>query len=266
MKAYLSLLLFLLLGPSLLAQDLIALLDETLTVNSMTALTGNTRNTASATLPENAKGYVYRISVAKKGESPVGNGLFALLKKFGSTNISIGASLAQFAIQSNDNEAVDAFIFNTVYDADNFYKKNDGNWSACKSMYNRVNSCFSSNDCVGERLYFGFRNNNIRQGLDVRIEVVAIIDTSTSAARKYSYTIVNFTNTELKYSISLDKTDWKPITVRSGYQHTFTFEETQIFIKIYTGNTNFVLYKITPDNRYKLIYNESKKMWDVVHY
>lgn len=105
--------------------------------------------------------------------------------KFLKPSISLASSFTKFAIKNNDNNAVDAFIFNNVFDAENFYAKKDGNWTSCKIMMNRGNRCFMSKECLANKIYFGFRNNNTMQGLSVRLEVVAIVDSNSQVSFKY---------------------------------------------------------------------------------
>jgi len=251
---------------NLSAQELVQVTDETLTVNSTTSITGNSRNKTEVTLPEKTKAYIYRISIFPKGKGAVNNSLFDLLKQIGGANISIATSFAQFAIKNNDNASVDAFIFNNTYDADNFYSKKDGNWSACKSMTNRVSCCFSTNECMGRQIFFGFKNNNIMQGLDVKLEIVALIDTSLRSDYKYSYTIDNSANKELKYLISTDNLNWQETSLRDGYQKIYTFEQKEIYFKIKTDNFKFSAYKLTPNERYRIFWNTKLAKWDLMRY
>ena len=245
------------------SQDLVQVTDETLTVNSTTAMSGYTRNKTEVTLPEKTKAYIYRISIFPKGKTSVDNSLFDLLQQMGGAKVSLATSFAQFAIKNNDNSAVDAFIFNNTYDADNFFAKKDGNWNACKSLPNRVSCCFSTKDCIGRQIFFGFRNNNLMQGLDVKLEVVALIDTSLKSDYKYSYTIENAGNRELKYSISLDNVKWEETSLRNGYQQTFTFEKQEIYFRIRTDNFKLSSYKLTPNERYRIVWNTNLSKWDL---
>jgi len=235
-------------------QELVQIIDETFTVNSISAINGNTRNTTKITLPEKTKGYIYRISVTPKGSNALSNSLFDLLQTVGSTNISLASSFAKYTIQNGDNNSVDAFIFDNVFDADNFLSKKDLNWSACKMMLNRLSCCFASQDCIGRNVYFGFRNNNTMQGLNVRLEIVALVDQSLTANYKYSYPISNTTNKEVIYLISTDNINWEKIQLRSGYKFTHLIDAAELFIKINTERKS-VVYKLTPDERYKVYWN-----------
>jgi hypothetical protein len=247
-------------------QEFVDVIDETITVNSATALTGYTRNITHVTLPPKTTGYIYRITVSPKGAMPVGEGLLALLEKVGSANISFGVSLARFAIKNNDNSAVDAFIFSNTFDADDFYSKKDETWGSCKSMPNRVNCCFSTNECMGQDIYFGFKNNNISQGLDVKLEVVAVVDQSQETEYKYPYSILNATGQEARYFLSLDKSEWEETSLRNGYKRMFSIDQPAIYFKIITDNSKVALYKITSSERYKIIWSDENGRWDILRY
>jgi hypothetical protein len=248
------------------AQELVQVTDEVITVNSTSSLTGYTRNKTEVILPEKTISYIYRISIFPKGKSDVDNSLFDLLKSMGSSKVSLTTSFAEFAIKNNDSEAIDAFIFNNTYDADNFYTKKDNNWSACKSMMNRVSCCFATKECIGNKIYFGFRNNNIRQGLDVKIEIVALVDKNSTAHYKYAYSINNDTNVELTYSISLDNQNWVEKTLRSGYLQNFSLEQKEIYFRISSANNKIINYKLTPNERYKIFWNIKNEYWDLNRY
>lgn len=253
-------------NTNLYAQQLIQVTDETITVNSTTSLTGNSRNKTEVALPEKTKAYIYRISIFPKGKSKVDNSLLDLLTEMGGANVSMAASFAQFAIKNNDNSSIDAFIFNNTFDADNFYNKKDGDWNACKTMTNRVSCCFSTKDCIGPKIFFGFKNNNIMQGLDVKLEIVALIDTSLKSDYQYSYTIRNSSNTEVKYMLSLDNINWKELSLRNDYNQTFTFHQEEIYFKIKTDSFKSSTYKLIPNERYRIFWNTSLAKWDLTRY
>lgn len=104
------------------------------------------------------------------------------------------------------------------------------------------------------------------QGLDVKLEIVALIDTSLKSDYKYSYTIDNAANQELKYLISTDNVNWQETSLRNGYQQTFTFEQKEIFFKIRTDNFKFSAYKLTPNERYRIFWNANFAKWDLTRY
>lgn len=266
-KTHIKLIILLLFFASeLYSQELIQVTNEVLTVNSTTAYSGYTRNKTEVNLPEKTIGYIYRISISPKGSSLADNSLFDLLESMGDIKISLASSFAKFAIKNNDNNAVDAFIFNNTFDADNFYAKNDGNWSACKSMMNRASCCFASKECISNKIYFGFRNNNAMQGLDVKIEVVALVDKNSTIDYKYSYSINNSANIELKYSLSLDNINWEEKSLRNGYLQNLSLEQKEIYFRINSENSKVVKYKLTPNERYKIFWNAKLLCWDLTRY
>ncbi len=239
--------------------------DELVTVNSTSSLSGYTRNKVEVKFPEKTTGYICRITSCPKGQMQQSEDLFNVLKKIPVSEVAAGASLAQFAIRNNDGSNVDAFIFNNTYDADYFYAKKDGQWSTCKSKPSIVNSCFYSNDCIGRRIFFGFRNNNIMQGLDVHLEVVAIVDKNAETANTFSYSFLNGSNQELSYSLSTNKLSWQNVNLRPGYSNTVTFTEPFIFFRIQT-NGRSVEYKVTPEERHKIVWNTQTNAWDLTRY
>lgn len=246
-------------------QQLIDVLSEKFTVNSLTALNGNTRNFAEVKLPDNATGFVYRLTVNKKGNGNLGNSLFTLLKQRGGY-IAFGASLADFAIQNGDGNAVDAYIFTNSYDKDNFYAKNDRQWNYCKALPNRTNCCFSTNDCLGKRIYFGFRNNNTMQGLDVLLEVVAVIDsTGTQASASNTYSITNATDREISYEVSQNGLIWEKATIRAGYINNHTSPNQELKFRIFTGRFP-ILYILRPQERFRIIWDATKAKYDLVRF
>lgn len=255
---------FLLLFTKLSAQQYQNVIDETIVVNSMTAMSGYTRNITEIALPEHTISYIYRITITPKGTSDESTPLLSFLNDSPEIGLSGISRISQFAIKNNDNSAVDAFIFNNVYDANDFFSKKDGTWTTCKGMANRTNCCFESSECINNRIFFGFRNNNVAQGLSVRLEVVAKID--ELAEQKCSYTISNSTNTELKYYVSTDNVTWEESILRSGYHMTYNNSIKELYFKINTTDKAFVNYKIFPNERYKIILNSQKKIWDLIRY
>ncbi len=239
--------------------------DESLIINSVYALNGNAYNKAEVILPEKTKSYIYRISVQPKGAAGINSSLLKLLNEMGGSTVALTTSFANLAVKNNDNYAVDAFIFNNVVDAENFYAKSK-DWSACKSLLGRSSSCFSTDECLSRKIYFGFRNNNLTQGLEVRLEVVAVVDTTLKSTYQYTYNIINETGREVKFSLSLDGKNWAPVTLRDSYKISPTFDQTEAFFRILTGLNKYVNYKISPDDRYKIYWNRVKGVWDLAKY
>jgi hypothetical protein len=250
---------------NVLGQIYVPVVNQTITVNSRSTLSGNSRNYIVAEFPKNTSAYVYRISITSKDASTESTELFNLLKNYPSATIAIGSQLTQLIIQTSDGKAVDAFTFNNVYDADNFRNKNDGNWGASQASMSVVNTCYASNTGLNPTVYFGFRNNNLMDGLNVHLEVVAIVDSAKQSNTCFSYSILNGTDRELKYFISTDESNWQEANLESLYSQTFSSGLPYFFFKIYTNTFNFVSYKITPTDRYKIILNNGNK-WDLIKY
>ncbi|MBY0480829.1 MAG: hypothetical protein K2Q21_05690 [Chitinophagaceae bacterium] len=249
------------------AQILKAAHTEVITVNSTTSMTGYTRNITKVVLPEKTSAYVYRVTILPKGGRVADGSLLKVLSGLaGSSGLGAGISLMDYAIKSNDGNSVDAFIFNNPYDADYFYKKQDANWTACKAMPNRGNCCFYSGECLGREIYFGFKNNNIRQGLDVQLEVVAITDSSLVGTSRYSLTILNGTTGLVKYQVSSDMVNWQNFELRTGYQNTLDLSQNMAYCRIFTDNLKYVQYKVVPGERYKIVWNMQQLKLDLQRY
>ena len=149
--------------------------DEKFAVNSYTNITGHSSAIRTVDLPENTIGYIYRIRISKIKEKINGNALFNELAKYTADEISIGVSLANFIINQNDAEDIDAYIFPNINESNNFY--NNQAYRVCQNLEGIKGCCNSSNLCTSNRkIYFGFRNTNIREGLYVSLEVTAIIE------------------------------------------------------------------------------------------
>lgn len=245
------------------AQKLVNVIDETIVVNSTTALSGYTRNITTVTLPDHTKNYLYRITITPKGHANQSLALFEILNNTPDIGVAAFSKVGEYAVKRNDNFAVDAFIFNNIYDADDFYAKKDGNWTYCKGMSNRTNCCFESDECINKRIFFGFRNNNIAQGLNVRLEVIAFID--DSVGEKFSYTITNSTLNEVKYFVSSDNANWEESLLRSGYHMIYNNSLKEFYFKA-VSNKKTVAYKILPNERYKIVLDNQTGKLDLIRY
>jgi hypothetical protein len=245
------------------AQQYVDVVNQTITVNSKSNLTGRDRQYIRADFPANTTGFIYRATITTKGASSNSPNLLSLLSQYAPGNIAMGAQLTQFIVNNNDGSLVDAFTFYNPYDADNFFNNKDGYWGACNSSLGLVNTCYASNNCLNPRLYFGFRNNNLMEGLNVHLEIVAIVDTARTVPF-YTYSITNATNQELKFQMSNNQESWSPVTLRNGYVQTFT-QDQPLYFKISTTSFNFVRYKLDPNERYKIIWSIQNK-WDLIRY
>jgi hypothetical protein len=244
-------------------QSYVQVADQTLTVNSTSNLTGRSRQYVRVDLPSNAIGYVYRATIMPKGATASNSNLLSLLANYAPKEIALGAQLTQLAVNVNDGNALDAFTFYNPYDADNFVAEHDNNWSSCTSNLNIINTCYSTNRCLNPTLFFGFRNNNLMQGLNVRLEIVAITD-SIKQLPSVTYSILNATDQEIKFQLSNNQRTWESMSLRSGYVKSLT-EDKPLFIRIYTSLFKFVNYKLDPNERYRIIWSNQGK-WDLIRY
>jgi hypothetical protein len=242
---------------------------QTIVVNSQGAMGKKSKNVADFTLPYNAVGYVYRITVFPKGDKKVPNELFDLVTKASSKEIAVGAELTKYMIEVNADEAIDTYIFNDKSSQNNFYS--DGtNWQACKIMPNRRSICIASNECLnryGNKLYFGFENKNWTHGLEVLLEVVAIVDTDiTPIARPlnrfdpnrkivlsglYSYSILNMSLLDsFDAQISTDGINYKTYHINAAETVKPFFTANTIYFKLYDYSRPF---KLTSNQKYKIV-------------
>lgn len=246
-------------------QELVKVFDETLTVNSKSNYGGSSHNIAEVKLPPKTKEIIYRVSIFDKGTGIFDSELIELLKQVGGPKVALATAFTEYGVKSNDNEAVDIHIFNNVYDATDFQNKKAG-WVTCKSQTNRTNCCVKTKDFLTERMFFGFKNNNYMQGLDVRLEVVAIIDTSLKYDYKYTFQILNDANKELNFNISKDGVNWENATLRNGYLMPINTESKDLFFRIQTDEFKKSEYRLQPNERFKIILNEQAQKWDLTKY
>lgn len=155
-------------------QKLVSAVDNTITVFSRNAPAGNT-DVIEVSLPANTRSYVYRISIFKKDQWIAGPSLAVLLDSMGARKVSQATDFRQFAVSNNDNTIASAFIFTNPNDADHFYHNKPGS-RACKNLQRITSTCLSSNQCLGKKLYFGFSNGNAADEIDVRLEVVGVVE------------------------------------------------------------------------------------------
>jgi hypothetical protein len=238
---------------------------ETITVNSKSSLTGYTRNIANVTLPSNATAYIYRITVFNKGNTNISNSLFNTLKNIPITEIRIGAFLTEYAINQNDGNSVDFFVFTNGTDANSFYSKGE-NINYCKSHPNRSSVCVSTNDCINQKVYFGFRNNNIQQGVEVILEVVALVSETQQNALEYTHTIKNGLQGTVFFQISEDSYNWQNVSLQQAYTGTYRFKQPYCFVKISTQGKSPVVRRIESNQRYILNWNQQYGIADIFSY
>lgn len=249
-----------------LCERYVEVIRETITVNSNTSLTGYTRNTVEVNFRKGTIGYIYRTSVFKTGDVSVGQSLMNLVKEIPDARVQIGAAFTEFVLANANGTAVDYYIFTTRTDADNFYSK-EGT-SACQSYPNRRSGCYSSNQCLNQTIWFGFKNNNISQGLDVYLEVIAIVDDELASEGKstYSFKITNGSGTKVNFQLSFDGITWQSVSLDDGYMSTYKHTQPSISFKLTTQGKPPVQYKISYDKKYKIEWNQSKLLYDLFQY
>ncbi|MFB0497317.1 hypothetical protein ABID99_003554 [Mucilaginibacter sp. OAE612] len=246
------------------AQTYVDVANQTITLNSTSNLTGNNRNYVRVDFPDKTAAYICRITISPKDRNQQINHLFELINKLAPAELAVSANLARYAVNTNDGSAVDTYVFSNTYDADSFVQKKDENLSACQQSNNVVNTCYASNQCLNPSLYFGFRNNNLVNGLDVHLEVVALVD-SGKKGNSYTYSIANGAKQEVKCLVSADRQHWENVSLRQGYSITFTKELPVLYFRMFTSVLNFVNYDLRPDERYKIIWSSTNK-WDLIRY
>lgn len=248
------------------AQEYVSVLDQSFVVHSSGNMflnsNSSTRNVIPVPLPAKTLGYIYRVSSAK-GNTGQGDKLMSLLKTVAPKQVVMEAALVQFALNYSDGGAVDLFAFSDVADANYFLRKQDNSWRVCWSSMGVINTCFATSQCLGNGVYFGFRNNNLATPVNVHLEVVAIVDTSSQAISATGYTITNGTNQGVSYLISADKLNWQRYSMMTGDVQSLTLNQTQLYIRVVNGFFNFVTYPIQPGRRYRIVYNTAGKL-DVI--
>lgn len=235
--------------------------EEILPLQSLSTFVGYSRNLVAVTLPDNTTSFIYRVTVYPKGEADRNqNLLLNALQKVPTDQIPLDTLLPEYAIHDRDKYYIDGFIFVTPEDASYFYSKRDKRWKACKSHLEFKNFCRSNKECLKKQLAFGFRSNNITEGVEIKLEVVAIVDTSMKVT--YTYSLLNLTGVGLKFLISLDNKTWQPKTLQLDELQSFACNKSEIFLKIFTTKDSYVAYKLLPQEKYQILVNpESRKFY-----
>jgi len=254
-------------------------IDRELLVVNTYASKGMSRNIANVVLPENTKGYIYRITLNPKGGKRTPTTLFDMVSKVSTKEIAFGVELAKYAVDVSDDVALDAFIFSSKTNATNFLAKKEGYWTACKEMYNRKSVCFSTTECLNRNIYFGFKNNNLMQGIEVLLEVVAIIDpakkptietgSNSISTQKITlgslgqritvgttYNIYNSTKLfDFNVLISTDGIIYKNYLVKALENRSLVFGSKKIYFKMDKDSSPLLL---EPRTNYKIMWDDNK--------
>jgi hypothetical protein len=243
-------------------------LDETLVVNSKTNLFGAHKISVPIHLPRGTQAYIYRITISKKGEPIVANALFKMLKESDVQELSIAASLTQYAVNNGANESIDAYVFTSGADANEFTDVYSNNgYSLASKMTSVKNSVRYVESCISPNLYFGFENTNVIHGLEVRLEIIALVDDHLPT--KFTIEIQNGTKVPYVYAWGLDGKKWYrgvTIPIHNTTFETFDYRQGYIWLCTYTDNLHARVMRADPDVRYKIIWDEDLKEYTIVSY
>jgi hypothetical protein len=254
------------------AQRYVSVMTQLFTVHSPGNIFVNSnsssRNIIQVDFPAGTTGYIYRISsTVKSNTNSQATQLFDLLKDVAPAQIVMEATLTQFAISQIDGAAVDAFAFSTADDANTFLRKQDNYLRYCWVNKGVISTTYATDKCLNPTIYFGFRNNNLTTGINVNLEIVAIVDTAANpnSVSAYTYSIANGVDQSARYLISTDKVHWKSYDIRAGDLVNLTQDQPKVYLRLVTSLFNMVTYEIQPTQRYRIIWSNAKR-WDLVTY
>jgi len=255
------------------SQKLVDIISEDIVVNSRTHVGGNTRNVIEVNFPQGTIGYVYRVSVFDIGDSHVSDMLFDLLSQIPVKSIQVGANMLKFVANNHNGEAVDYHILTSEQEKTAFINKDDDKWSACESFLNRISTCASLNKCIAGKVYFGFRNNNISDGLKVHFEIVALVDeangsstditSNNSAATLYTYQVENRSNYDINFELSSDGINWLPYYLSSKTNQNYENNTSTLYFRISTNGSSFKTHVLNPNSKYKVEWSGAESVLDL---
>ena len=251
----------------------VSVLNEKLTVNSITNVTARyRRNAAEFSLPVGTIGFIYRISVFQAGKVNMTNQLTDLVKNLPIQDVryKIAAQVGSYALQGANNESIDYFIFQNQADKTQFLKDGIEGINTCSSHAQRNNVAKYSDDCIQKKMYLGFQNKNLSQGLDVQLEVVAVVE-KREVGVKFIPKIPAFSTFSIKSNcglltrieISKDGETWNEYTLESNQSTTFRSVGNKSFIRISTLlGRDFLLEKqAVSSGNYALIFDKKNEKW-----
>ncbi len=231
---------------------------------------GYTRNFVDIRLPRGIVAYAYRISLYKIDGVKMPDRLIELLSAVPIAELKAGLDISKYVVTNPiKGGEVDYFIFTKASEADHFFNKEDEIWKGCKSFLNSASTCVLSDECLGSQFFFGFRNNSGAKGLDVNLELVAIVDEDQALINQSmsAYEIKNSLTADMAFQLSTDGKNWTDYTVPTGSSGTYNYNESTIYFKINNaGGTPPTQYKINTTQKYKIYYNDTKKRLDLMGY
>lgn len=241
-------LLFSLFSVVVTAQTLFPLVDgKVITVNSQTSIyaNSNTRRLIEIELPTGTIAYVYRVAVISGSAPSVGESLISLLSAIPSDELTKGAiALSSNTMQNANNGSVDMFVFSQSADASAFLNKADASWFSPKQAMGVKSTVEVAINPISPKIWFGFRNNNFSDKVDVRLDVVAILD-ETITDPICTFEFVNPLNEGVKFSLSFDRVEWAQVSLGRNeiYQNQLPLREIHVRIprRVY-GYNDFTLH------------------------
>lgn len=77
--------------------------------------------------------------------------------------------------------------------------------------------------------------------------------------------LVNGSGGRLAFHLSCDKNDWKKYEIAANQTKSYELcrELDEMFIRMATTGAQPVQYRLRPQQRYRLAWNEGKRVWDV---
>jgi hypothetical protein len=265
MKNYTIALLLVLGAINVQSQRLVDVMLHTIPIFGKLSVDGYARNTQEVVLPRGTISYIVRVTPYKIYSPNLPNKLLEEAKKMPLGELKSGSELSKLVAANALNDAqFDFFIFSKNKDAENFYQKEDKDWTSCKAFVGAKNTCFSTDECITPKIWLGFRNNSGTKGLDVMVEIIALVDEDQGLISQSlnEYKITNGTTATISFSLSTDGKSFTNYTLDGGTFNNFNFNEAELFIKIKDGGQ----YKINPTMKYKIQYNSMKKALDLAAY
>jgi hypothetical protein len=234
-------------------------LHRSVAVYSHTESDGYTTNTLDFSLPQGTQAYVVRLTFFKLHEINQTDRLIDLLKAHPELAIK---PTTDFSTLNNANGSgpADFYVFTSAKDADVFFQGEDRKFPFCKEFSKTTNLTFATDECLTNRVWFGFKNNHLTRNLEILVEVVAMVDEDQGLISQSlnSYKITNNTTAQVRFSLSPDGVNWLDYALESGEVRDYNYNEAQLFMKLPTPNVGVSQFKIQPNQKYKVSYNAGK--------
>ena len=242
-------------------------MHRSVAVYSHTESDGYTTNILDFSLPQGTQAYVVRLSFFKLHEINQTDRLIDLLNAH--PELAIKPTTDFISLNSaNGLGSADFYVFTSAKDADVFFKGEDRIFPFCKEFPKTTNLSFATDECLTNRVWFGFKNNHISINLEILVEVVAMVDEDQGLISQslHSYKITNNTTAQVRFSLSTDGVNWLDYALESGEVRDYNYNEAQLFIKLPKPNEGVSQFKIQPNQKYKVSYNIGKSKLELQGY